>query len=78
MVNRRTTGGYYLTVFNHSGVVRNQAEGEYTLPEAEQTVTITFKQEAAPLVLEGNGILTREDGAYYLTVPAGGFAFIRF
>lgn len=78
MVNKRINGGYYLTVFNHSGVIRSVAEGEYTLLEAEKTVTVSFKNEASPLLLEGDGRLSKENGIYRLTIPAGGFAFIRF
>ena len=78
MVNECRRGGYYLTVFNHSGVVRTVAEGEYTLPEAEKTVELSFKNEASPAILEGDGILSIENGIYRLTVPAGGFAFIKF
>ena len=78
MVNKCQRGGYYLSVFNHSGVVRTVAEGEYTLPEAQKTVTISFKKESFPTLLEGDGQLSKENGIYRLTVPAGGFAFIKF
>ncbi len=78
MVNECKSGGYYLTVFNHSGVVRSVAEGEYTLPEAKKTVTVSFKNEASPTVLEGKGTLSKEAGAYRLTIPAGEFTFIKF
>lgn len=78
MVNECKSGGYYLTVFNHSGVVRSVAEGEYTLSEAAKTVTLSFKNESSPALLECDGKLSREDGVYRLTVPAGGFAFIKF
>ncbi|MBR4942152.1 MAG: hypothetical protein IKZ19_09165, partial [Clostridia bacterium] len=36
-VNRRTGGGFYLAVFNHSGVCRSVEEGEYVLPGSEVT-----------------------------------------
>ena len=78
MVNKCKRGGYYLTVFNHSGVVRSVAEGEYTLPEAEKTVDISFKSEVSPALLEGNGSLEKNGDNYKLTVPAGDFAFIKF
>jgi hypothetical protein len=77
MVNECKNGGYYLSVFNHSGVERSVANGEYTLPEAEKTVTLSFQNEASPILLEGNGRLSLENGTYRLTVPAGGFAFIK-
>ena len=78
MVNECKGGGYYLTVFNHSGVERSVEKGEYTLPEAEKTVTVSFKNEATPSLLEGKGKLSKEDGIYRLTIPAGEFAFIKF
>ena len=78
MVNRCDNGGYYLTVFNHSGVERSVVEGERYLPEATQTVTLTFQNGSIPKLLEGNGILTSSEGSYQLAVPAGGFAFLWF
>ena len=78
MVNECKSGGYYLTVFNHSGVERSVEKGEYTLPEAEKTATVTFKGEVSPTLLEGDGRLSLEDGTYRITIPAGGFAFIKF
>ena len=78
MINKCANGGYYLTVFNHSGVKRSIAEGEYTLPEEEKTVEITFKENVLPQVCEGNGKLSLKDGKYLLTVPAGDWAFIKF
>lgn len=78
MVNECKGGGYYLTVFNHSGVERSVEKGEYTLPEAEKTATVTFKGEVSPALLEGDGKLSLENGTYRITIPAGGFAFIKF
>ena len=78
MVNKCTSGGYYLSVFNHSGVKRSIAEGEYTLPEEEKTVEITFKENALPQLCEGNGKLSLKDGKYLLSVPAGDWAFLKF
>ena len=78
MVNECKSGGYYLTVFNHSGVERSVEKGEYTLPEAEKTATVTFKGEVSPALLEGDGRLSLENDTYRITIPAGGFAFIKF
>jgi hypothetical protein len=78
MVNECKSGGYYLTVFNHSGVMRSVAEGEYTLPEAETTVNVSFKNEAWPSLLEGKACFSKEQDVYRLTIPAGEFAFIKF
>ena len=78
LVNARTSGGYYLTVFNHSGITRSVSEGEGVLPEAETTVTLSFAGAAAPVLLEGDGCLQYAEGAYRLTLPPGGWAFIQF
>lgn len=79
LVNECTTGGYYLSVFNHSGISRTVADGEQKIAEAEKTVAISFKQETVPAVMEGEGTLFRcDDGTYRLTVPAGGWCLMRF
>ena len=78
MLNHRKGGGYYLTVFNHSGVMRTVAEGERVCPEAEKTVTVTLRDGATPTLLEGDATLAKDGDAYRLTVRGGGYAFIRF
>lgn len=77
-VNERDGGGYYLTVFNNIGIQRNAEEGEYPMPEGERSAKVCFKNGALPTMLEGDGNLEKEGGDYRLTLPAGGFAFIRF
>lgn len=80
LVNACTSGGYYLTVFNHSGIQRTVAEGEIKLSEAETTVKLHFKDEKIPKICAGNEILTKidGDGDYELNLPAGEWAFIKF
>ena len=78
MVNERTTGGYYLTVFNNSGVSRTVADGETIDPSADKTVTLTFKSERNPVVCEGEGTLSKEDGVLRLTVKGGGWCLVKF
>ncbi len=81
LLNKREDGRYYLTVFNHSGIVRTIEDGEYGLPEAAVTANITFKSEFADktlTLLEGDGELEKIDGKYSITLPAGGFAFMEF
>ena len=58
--------------------MRSAEKGEYTLPEADKTVEITFKENAKPALLEGNGELLCENGKYFAAVPAGEFVFIKF
>jgi len=78
MVNRRIGGGYYLAIFNHSGVVRSVADGEYTLPEADEPVAVLFSPDAEPQLCEGGVSLEKHGERYHLTVPAGGWCLIRF
>ena len=75
LVNERVGGGYYLTIFNHSGICRSVAGGETKLAEATTMVELTVN--AVPVLLEGDGKLERRNGKYYATIPAGGFVFIR-
>ena len=78
MVNERRGGGYYLTVFNNSGVSRTVADGESVDPKAEKTVTLTFKGERNPEICEGDGRLSLNDGLFKLTVAPGGWTLIKF
>ena len=57
---------------------RSVAEGERLLPEATRSGRVTFKNGAVPSLLEGEGVLERDGEDYRITLPAGGFAFIRF
>ncbi len=79
VLNKCTSGGYYLTVFNHSGIVRTIADGEYKLDEATAYATVTLKEAGKTLtLLEGDGELVEKDGVYHLTIPAGGYMFMKF
>lgn len=78
LVNERVGGGYYLTVFNNVGIERTVANGEVKLPEGERSAKVTFKNGAIPTLLESDGTLIPNGDAYTLTLPAGGYAFIRF
>ena len=75
MVNKCTSGGYYLTIFNHSGICRSVAGGETKLAEAATTVSLDAK--VVPVMLEGDGEMVEKAGKYFVNIPAGGFAFIR-
>lgn len=77
LVNECKSGGYYLTVFNHSGIERTVAGGERELPEGESTLALTVKGTLVPTLCEGNGRLSNTGGAYAVTIPAGGWAFIK-
>ena len=78
VVNRAPQDGYYLTIFNHSGVERTVEKGEVLLPQAEKTVTVTVKENRPLVQKEGDGTICRNDGKYQITVPAGGWFFGTF
>lgn len=78
MVNQRTTGGYYLTVFNNSGVSKTVENGETIDKAADRTVTLTIKGEKVPTVCHGTGKLSCIDDSYRLTVVAGGYCILKF
>ena len=78
MVNERIGGGYYLTVLNNIGIDRTVENGEIRLPEATVSAKVSFKNGARPELLESDGSLVPSDDGYTLTLPAGGYAFIRF
>ena len=78
LINKCKSGGYYLTVFNHSGIDISVLKGEIALPEARTSVKIMFKDGAMPTVCENEGDFVKINDEYILTLPAGGFAFIRF
>jgi hypothetical protein len=78
VVNECTEGGYYLSIFNHSGIQRTVADGESILPEAKKDLRITFKNECKPEVVFGSAALNKSGGAYSLTLDGGDFVMIRF
>ena len=78
MVNERIGGGYYLTVFNNSGVNRTVADGESIEKDSEITVTLSFKNEKNPVLCDGKGKLSLEDGTYKLTVEGGSWCILKF
>lgn len=78
IVNRCTSGGYYLTVFNNDGVKRSVAGGESVSEESTLKTSVSFKSGAKPTLLEGNAELVPNGNDYTLTVRGGSFAFIKF
>ena len=77
-VNERMGGGFYLTVFNNSGVNRTVADGESIEPDSDITVTLFFKGEKTPVMCDGKGTLLKEDSTYRLTVKGGSWCIIKF
>ncbi len=78
-VNECTEGGYYLSIFNHSGIYRTVAEGERILPGSEKRATVTFRDGAvSPKVVFGSAVLEKTENAYTVTVDGGEFILIKF
>ena len=78
VVNKRGEDGYYLTVFNHSGVVRSVAEGESVLPEAEKIAVIELKDGKTLIPLEGSDKIVYKDGKYHVILAGGEWLFAKF
>ena len=78
LVNKRADGGYYLAVFNHSGVVRTLRADEHVMESETKSIVIELKNGAKLVKLEGDGKLERRDGKYYLTLRGGDFFFGSF
>ena len=78
MVNERNGGGYYLTVFNNSGVSRSVEHGETIDRNADETVTVSIKNNITPIISYGCGKLSCNNGILRLTVPAGKYCILKF
>lgn len=75
IINKSSDGKYYLTVFNNTGIIRSVQDGELCLKEAEKTVSVSVKDFRQLTMLEGDAVIRKENGLYFITVPAGGFFF---
>jgi len=78
MVSQAADGTFYLMILNHSGVSRTVAEGERLLREEDKTVSVTCRDDRRITPLEGDGVLSYDNGVARITVPAGGWFFGRF
>jgi hypothetical protein len=78
LINEKDGGGYYLSVFIHSGVTRSREDGEKVLPEATATAEIEIKSGAPLKRLEGSENIELRDGKYYVTVDGGDWFFAEF
>ena len=77
LLNEADGGGYYLSVFNHSGIVRTKARGEEILESAAKTAVITPKDGLRLIPLEGNTDVAFADGAYRVHLGGGEWLFAR-
>ena len=78
MVNRRGDDGYYLAVFNHSGITHSVAEGEAVLPEATGIAVITLEEGRTLRPLEGSDRVVFKDGKYHVILDGGEWFFAEF
>ena len=78
VVNKRGEDGYYLSVFNHSGVTRSVAEGEKVLPEAAKIAVIELKDGRELIPLEGSDKIVFKNGKYHVILAGGEWFFAKF
>lgn len=74
----RTKDGWLLIMFNHSGIHRSVAQGEYALPNSEENVRISLKNNRHMVQLEGDTKISCNDGVYEIVLPAGGWFLGKF
>ena len=70
-------GGYYLSIFNNNGIVRDLEKGDIYLDEGKAEVTINIKNGKELVALEGNVNVKKEAGNYKLTLNSGDWLFAR-
>ena len=77
LLNECESGGYYLSIFNQSGVQRTQARGDEILPSATKTAVISLKANGKLLPLEGNKNVEFDNGKYRVTLQGGDWLFAK-
>ena len=77
LLNECENGGYYLSIFNQSGVQRTQARGDEILPSATKTAVISLKANGKLLPLEGNKNVEFDNGKYRVTLQGGDWLFAK-
>ena len=77
-VSWTVTDKRYLLIINNDGVYFDTKNGEYTDGARDHTAKITFKQSAQPSFVYGDGKLNAQNGEYYIDIPAGKLAVIKF
>ena len=82
IVSTDENGKRYLSIFNNEGNERDHHKGDIIHHEADQTVTIQFKEKPnLTLLKEAAGKIRPEkidDLTYRVTIPAAGFAIFSF
>ena len=83
LVSTDENGGRYFTIFNNSGNERSLTEGDIIHREADRTVRVTFKEDVPSLDIHRTSALAAtvakiDDRNYDVTVPAAGFAVLKY
>ena len=77
-VSWTVTDKRYLLIINNDGVYFDTKNGEYADGARDHTAKITFKQPSQPSLVYGDGKLNAQNGEYYIDIPAGRLAVIKF
>jgi len=74
----RTADGWLLVMFNHSGIHRSVAQGEYALTGSQEHVRIRIKNGGVMVQLEGDTKPVHSDDIYEIVLPSGGWFLGKF
>jgi len=83
LVSTDENGSRYFTVFNNNGNERSLTKGDIIHREADRTVRVTFKEDVPSLDIHRTSALAAtvakfDDRNYDVTVPAAGFAVLKY
>ncbi len=78
MVNACDDGSHRLILFNHNGIMRTVASGEYPLPEATATAIVRIKNGSPLTRLEGSPAVSCEGDTWHIELPPGAWFLGRF
>ena len=83
LVSKDENGVRYFTILNNEGNERSLSEGNILHREADRTVRVTFKEDVPRLDIHRTSVLAAavekiDDRNYNVTVPAAGFAVLRY
>ena len=70
--------GFYLSIFNNNGIVRDIEKGDVYLEEGKAEITITLNDDKILEALEGNTNIEKTGNTYKVTLNSGDWLFARF
>ena len=77
-VSWTVTQKHFILLINNDGVSFDAEKGEYTDPACDHIVQVTFKNGEQASAVYGEGKMQLIDGSYYVDIPAGGIAVLKF